>query len=72
MRDELEQIANQAEEECRHIQSQKELDEIRIKYLGKKGILTGVLRGMGRLRQEERPKIGKFANEVKERLEDLL
>ncbi|MGI6553762.1 MAG: phenylalanine--tRNA ligase subunit alpha [Bacillota bacterium] len=72
MRDELEQIAKQAEEECRRIQSQKELDEIRIKYLGKKGILTGVLRGMGKVRPEERPKIGKLANQIKEQLEDLL
>ncbi|MCL2337474.1 MAG: phenylalanine--tRNA ligase subunit alpha [Firmicutes bacterium] len=50
----------------------EELNEIRIRYLGKKGILTGVLRGMGALPAEERPRIGQLANEVRVKLEDEL
>lgn len=49
-----------------------QLNEIRVRYLGKKGILTGVLRGMGALSAEERPRIGQLANEVREKLEDVL
>ena len=45
------------------------LEEIRIKYLGKKGELTAVLRGMGALSGEERPVIGALANEVREKIE---
>ena len=48
------------------------LDEIRIKYLGKKGELTAVLRGMGTLTPEERPIVGQLANEVREAIEAAL
>ena len=45
------------------------LEEIRIKYLGKKGELTAVLRGMGQLSPEERPVVGQIANEVRAKIE---
>lgn len=45
------------------------LEEARVEYLGRKGQLTGVLRGMGQLSAEERPKVGQRANEVRQRLE---
>lgn len=52
------------------------LDEIRVKYLGKKGELTAILRGMGALTAEERPVIGQFVNETRdfmtEEIEKLL
>lgn len=48
----------------------QELDNIRVKYLGKKGELTAVLRGMGALAPEERPIIGSLVNEVKDALEN--
>lgn len=50
----------------------KLLDEIRIQYLGKKGELTQVLRGMGSLSPEERPQIGALANQVRAHIETLL
>ena len=48
------------------------LEQIRIKYLGKKGELTSVLRGMGALSAEERPIIGQIANEVRSEIEAAL
>ncbi|HHW06723.1 MAG TPA: phenylalanine--tRNA ligase subunit alpha [Clostridia bacterium] len=69
MKEQLLKIAQEAEGECRAAATQEELEQIRVKYLGKKGALTQVLRGMGKLSAEERPVIGKLANEVKERLE---
>jgi len=48
------------------------LDAVRVAYLGKKGSLTGVLRGLGALSPEERPAVGKTANEVREALEEAL
>ena len=48
------------------------LEEIKIKYLGKKGQLTAVLRGMGALSPEERPIVGQLANEVREAIEAAL
>ena len=44
----------------------KELNDIRVAYLGKKGPITEVLRGMGKLVAEERPKMGALANDVRE------
>jgi phenylalanyl-tRNA synthetase alpha chain len=45
------------------------LEAVRVSYLGKKGSLTGVLRGLGALPAEERPEAGKVANEVRVQLE---
>ena len=45
------------------------LEALRIKYLGKKGELTAVLRGMGQLSAEERPVVGQIANEVRAEIE---
>ena len=45
------------------------LDELRVKYLGKKGELTAVLKQMGKLSAEERPAMGQLANEVRAALE---
>ena len=48
------------------------LEALRIKYLGKKGELTAVLRGMGQLSAEERPVVGQLANEVRANIEAAL
>ena len=49
-----------------------DLEQIRIQYLGKKGELTSVLRGMGALSSEERPIVGQMANEVRAAIEEAL
>ena len=49
-----------------------DLEQIRIQYLGKKGELTSVLRGMGTLTPEERPVVGQIANEVRAEIETAL
>ena len=48
------------------------LDEIKIEYLGKKGTLTALLRGMGSLSAEERPVIGQLANQVRQEIEQAI
>ncbi len=48
------------------------IEEIRIKYLGKKGELTSVLRSMGQLSAEERPRMGQLANEVRATIEEKI
>lgn len=50
----------------------EQLEQLRVNYLGKKGQLSVVLRGMGKLTAEDRPRIGAIANEVKELLQDKL
>lgn len=48
------------------------LQELRVQYLGKKGALTALLRGMGSLSPEERPRVGQLVNDVRQRLETAL
>ena len=49
-----------------------ELENLRQKYLGKKGTLNSILRGLGNLDKDEKPKVGQLANQVKERIESFL
>ena len=66
MKNQLEQIRQNAQAALEKITSKSDLEQIRVQFLGKKGELTGVLKQMGRLTQEERPIIGQLANEVRE------
>ena len=50
----------------------RSLDDVRVAFLGKKGILTEILKGMGKLTPEERPIIGQLANETREFIESRL
>ena len=52
--------------------SVKALDEVRVQYLGKKGHLTQLLKGLGKLSAEERPAAGAKINEAKAELEQVL
>ncbi len=72
MKEKLEAIKVAALEELKGAAIKTELENIRVKYLGKKGELTQILRGMGQLSNEERPIIGKIANEVREDIEALI
>ena len=67
MKDLLEQIRQSAMEQLSRVDA--DLSEIRVKYLGKKGELTAVLRSMGSLTPEERPAFGQRANEVRAQIE---
>lgn len=49
--------------------SDADVESVRVKYLGKKGLLTAILRGMGSLSPEERPTVGQLANEVRAAIE---
>ncbi len=69
MKEMLGNIKENALNELSQISKLDDLEQIRIKYLGKKGELTQVLRGMGGLSPEERPIIGQLANEVRELIE---
>ncbi len=69
MKEQLEQIKAQSMQELESATDLQGLDEIRIKYLGKKGALTSVLRGMGALPPEERPQAGALANQARAAIE---
>ena len=72
MKEQLEAIRIQADAELKKAESQQALEELRIKYLGKKGALTAILKQMGKLSAEERPVIGQLANQVRASIENEL
>lgn len=69
MKEQIEQIRKVALEEIANVTDAKTLEDVKVKYLGKKGELTAVLRGMGALSAEERPVIGSLVNVVRDELE---
>lgn len=66
MKEKLTKIKSMAEEALESAKSAEALEELRIRFLGKKGELTSVMKGMGALSPEERPRIGQLANEVRD------
>ena len=69
MKELIEKLRAKALEE---LSSSDDIEALRIKYLGKKGELTALLRGMGNVSPEERPKIGQMVNEMREFLESAI
>ena len=72
MKEQIENMKKTSVEEIKQAEDLKNLNDLRIKYLGKKGELTTILRGMGSLSPEERPVIGSLVNEVRDELEKLI
>lgn len=72
MEEKLKQLEQEALEQVEAASSLKVVNDIRVQYLGKKGPITEVLRGMGKLSAEERPKMGALANEVRERIANAI
>jgi len=70
MKEELQAIQEEGLEALRQVSNLKELESLRIDFFGRKGKLTDVMKGMGNLSQEERPIIGKLANDVRTALTD--
>jgi len=68
----LKSIESAAEAEIRQAVSEQMLLDIKTRYLGRKGILTGMLRNISQSPPEERPYFGKLCNEIKERLTSLI
>ncbi|MDP4163402.1 MAG: phenylalanine--tRNA ligase subunit alpha [Bacillota bacterium] len=66
MQDRLNELQEEALKKIEESTNLKELNEVRVAYLGKKGPITEVLRGMGKLSAEERPKMGALVNVVRE------
>ena len=72
MKEQLAKIKEEALAALQAAASAAALDELRVKYLGKKGELTAVLKMMGKLSPEERPIMGQLANDVRAALEQAL
>jgi len=72
LKEKLMEIRERAEKELSELRDATELENFRVQVLGKKGELTGILKQMGSLSAEERPKMGQLANEVRASIEAML
>ena len=72
MKEQLAQIKQQAVEALQQAQTPAQLEDLRVRFLGKKGELTAVLKQMGKLSPEERPVMGQLANAVRAEIEEML
>jgi len=72
MKEKLEALRQEALDQLQGVEDVQQLNDLRVKYLGKKGALTEILRGMGALSAEERPVIGQVANEVRGAIEAVI
>lgn len=72
MKQKLEEIRARANAELEALSELPQLEDFRVRVLGKKGELTGILKSMGSLSPEERPKMGQLANEVRQSIESSL
>ena len=72
MKDKLSLLKNEARQEVLNSSTLQEIEDLRVKFLGKKGQLTEISKGMKNLSAEERPVIGQFLNEVRNEITDML
>ena len=72
MKEQIEEMKTKALNAINKAENEKQLEEVRVTYLGKKGELTAILRGMGALSPEERPVVGSQVNVVRDTLESKI
>ena len=72
MKEKLEQIKAEALKQIESSDALDKLNEIRVNYLGKKGELTAVLKGMKDVAAEDRPKVGQMVNDTRQEIERVL
>ncbi len=68
----LKKSLTEAQEAIQHTKDLDEIRELRVKYLGRKSKIASILKGLGTLSPEERPKVGKVSNEVKQKIDQAL
>ena len=69
MKEKIEEIKKNADESIKNIQNLQELQDLKVKLLGKKSELSSLLKGLGSLAADERPKVGSLVNEVRTEIE---
>lgn len=72
MQEQLNRILEEAKKQLEAAKTNAQTDEVRVRFLGKKGQLTEILRGMGKLSPEERKTTGQMANQVRGQIESML
>ena len=72
MKDRLEKIMAEAQESIQNADVPEKLNDVRVRFLGRKGELTAVLKGMKNVAPEDRPKVGQMVNDTRAAIEKML
>ena len=72
MQSKIDEIKKLAEEKISEIKNSQDLQELKVQFLGKKSELSNLLKGLGALTAEERPKVGALVNEARKEIEEKL
>ena len=72
MKEQIASLRQTALEELSTLNDLKQLEDFRVRYMGKKGSVTALLRGMGALSAEERPVMGQLVNQLRQELEEAV
>lgn len=70
MEKELQKLKSEALEQLAGLAKEIELEDFRVKYLGRKGLFSGLMKQLGKVDPADRPRLGKLANEVKQEVEE--
>lgn len=71
MEQELQKLETEAREVLASLESREQLEDFRIQYLGRKGRFSSIMRSLGTVAKEDRPRVGQLANTIKRRIEHL-
>jgi phenylalanyl-tRNA synthetase alpha chain len=72
LKSQLQSLADNAAQAVTDVQTPEQLEQVRVEYLGKKGVLSQILGTMGKLSADERPQVGAIANQIKQSLQTQL
>jgi phenylalanyl-tRNA synthetase alpha chain len=72
MKEKIEQIRSQFKKEASSVNNAQSLENVRIQFLGRKGLVTDLFKMLGKVSPEERPQIGKMLNELRREIEEKL
>lgn len=72
MQERLQALVEEAREALEKVEALADLDALRVRFLGKKGAFTELMKGLGQMRPEERPRAGQIINEAKQTVQTLL
>ncbi len=71
MENELQRLKAEAEEALHAISGKADLEEFRVKFLGRKGLFSSTMKQLGKVSKEDRPRLGQLANTIKKGVEEL-
>lgn len=71
MENELQRLKAEAEEALQAISEKEHLEEFRVKFLGRKGLFSSMMKQLGQVSKEDRPRLGQLANTIKKGVEEL-